>query len=190
MVHDEWYAKLHGGTSQQYHYVGLVDPTASLSTTSGAENNLAPAGERVRSALRGAGGTAEDILFYVAGIYNSALAEEFLNEESGRELHIRIVEGALGVVAREIAQIGRHLRDLHHLLYDGPESGAVAAETLEALCSADVLSELGLVASRRAEKRFRAGRSYDLPSDFAERVKGLIKEFQSQLDELVEDLYD
>ncbi len=189
VVDDEWYVKLHGGTSQQYNYTGLVNPLMPL-TTSGVENNLTPFGERLRTLLLDGGGVAEDLLHYIAAIYNSALAQEFLEEESSHNLQIRIPSGRRAAErSLNLASAGRRQRDLHRLLYDCPKNSQVAASTMLALAPEALLSELGFVLSAERRGRYRPSNTYSLPGDIEEILTAEIARGQETVDEMVELLY-
>ena len=70
---DEWYVKLHGGTSQQFNYTGLDDPT-KLRRMDGLPSNLSDDGLHLFETLTDAGGERDTLLYYIAGVWNSELA--------------------------------------------------------------------------------------------------------------------
>lgn len=188
VLDDEWYVKLHGGTSQQYHYTGLINPLEPA-RMGRAENNLAGSGERACEIFARAGASSTEFLHFIAGIYNSALAEEFLREESGDDLHIRLPTRVNAALCITIAMTSRRLRDLHHLLYDGPESGAVAASSIETMAPAELLRDIGLTSVATGGGRFKSGREYRLPVNFRDDVRALIAGEQDAINDLVADLY-
>lgn len=191
VVDDEWYVKLHGGTSQQYNYTGLEDPTESI-RADGVENNLAGPGEVARAILVGAGGTAEDLLHYVAGIYNSALANEFLDEQSGHDLRVRLPAQENADQCLELAREARKLRDLHRLLYLGKPGERISAREMKSICATEFLVELGI---KRIEEKAPGGNmkpsiSFQLPETLPEMLVKAIASGQNRVDALVEALYD
>ena len=191
VVDDEWYVKLHGGTSQQYNYTGLVDPTKTL-RADGVENNLARGGEAARALLISAGGSSEDLLHLVAGIYNSALAVEFLNERSGHDLHVRLPTNDNAEPYLEIAREARRLRDLHRLLYCSNPGKRVAERSMKKICAAEFLAELSVKRIREKIKgrKMKSRIYFDLPEDLENRTAEAITEGQERVDTLVEALYD
>jgi len=190
VVDDEWYAKMGGGQSQQYNYTALSVPPHQL-TTSGPENNLGPAGEEIRRALVGTSRDASDVVHYIAGIWNSALAERFLSAQVGGELRVKVPGTSDVQTALVISRTARALRDLHRLLYDGPSGVGTRVErdALEALAAADTVTELGLVWQREESGAFQPTESCDLPSDWTDRIQTAIRSKQSTLDAAVERLY-
>jgi len=192
VVDDEWYAKLHGGKSQQYNYTGLFLPSGSAQmTTLGAEANLWDSGVRLRRMFVAAGRQPAAVLHYISGIYNSAFAETWLSAETGQELLVKTPKSVAGTgLALAVSDMARDLRDLHRLLYDGPKEGRVERAALEALASDALLRELGLVWTKEGGKRFRQTEACDLPVDLIARFGAKIAERQRALDEAVEKLYD
>ena len=118
VVEDEWFVKLHGGTSQQYNFTGL-QVSGRPQALDGEPNNLAPGGVAILATLRFFGLDATSLLHFISAVYNSSLAERFLAEESGAELRIRIPSNTSRDVCVELARQSRRMRDLHQLLYDG-----------------------------------------------------------------------
>lgn len=192
VVDDEWYVKLHGGTSQQYNYTGLVDPTETL-RSDGVENNLAGPGEQARKALLAAGGSAEDLLHLIAGIYNSRLAEEFMSERSGHDLQIRLPSEGNVDQCLEIAAEARRLRDLSRFQCFEWEASRVSERSVGEVCAPEYLVELGakrVKGSGSKKGKMKPGRYIDLQDDLSERVEGAIEDGQDRVDTLVEALYE
>lgn len=189
VVDEEWYVKIHGGTSQQYNYTGFVDPTQSVDILNGSDNNLSTMGVAMRDALRAAGLPSECLLHYIAGIYNSALAVELLGQRSVHDLRIKNPTTKTAKLCVRIGEGAMRLRDLHRLLYDGPPEGPVPAARLETFASASLLRELGCRRQRVINPRFKSVEAYSLPSDFKARTEAAITAGQEEIDELVEELY-
>lgn len=118
VVDDEWFVKLHGGTSQQYNFTGLL-VGGRPQRLAGAPNNLAGGGERMLDTLHSFELDDASLLHLVAAVYNSSLAERFLSEESGEELRIRIPSKDSQSLCVELVSQSRRMRNLHQLLYDG-----------------------------------------------------------------------
>jgi hypothetical protein len=188
VVDDKWYVKLHGGTSQQYNYTGLNDPGRALSLRSN-ENNLDREGEAALVELASEGCTPDDLLHFIAGIYNSSLALDFLDEESGHDLQIRLPSQKSRSLAATIAKSSRRLRDLHRILYDSPLQGELPEETGLSLAPVELLSELGITRRTRKAKRFKSGDYFELPADLGKTVTEAIELEQATLDEQVDLFY-
>lgn len=192
VVDDEWYVKLHGGTSQQYNYTGLVDPIATL-RADGVENNLAREGEAARKVFVAGCGSPEDLLHYISGIYNSALAADFMTERSGHDLQIRLPTEGNVDVCLEVAREARRLRDLHRLKCEGLSESRVSERSMEGLCAVEFLIELGakrVASGGGSPGKIRPRRYLRLPDDLANRIDSAIVEGQERLDTLVEGLYE
>jgi hypothetical protein len=84
--------KLHGGESQQFHYTGLVNPLVQASFS--GPNNLGEDAQRFYAALVAAGHSSDDLLFYVAGIYNSQTAEDYLEGGGANVLRVPLTPHA------------------------------------------------------------------------------------------------
>ena len=189
VVDDEWYAKMGGGKSQQYNYTGLSLPPHQLTIT-GAENNLAEVGCEIRDILLKAGRTSVDILHYIAGIYNSDLAERYLKTEVVGDLLIRIPRSDSGIgLVLNIVDCSRSLRGLHRLMYDGPKTGLVERESVEDLAGPEVVRQLELPWKQVRGGRFKGGEEAELPVDWMDRLQRTINDSQQVLDSLVNDLY-
>src|SRR5260370_21969155 len=68
IVPGDWMVKLHGGESQQFHYTGLNNPMAQPSLS--GPHNLGHDALPFFTALTKAGFSADDSLFYLAGLSN------------------------------------------------------------------------------------------------------------------------
>jgi hypothetical protein len=106
--------KLHGGESQQFNYTGVNNPLAQ--SRLGEPNNLGPDAIAFLSDLASRGHGDEDFLLYIAGIYNSQVASDYL-EGGGRSImHIPIDPRRLDSrLVDRIIETSRSLRNLHWL---------------------------------------------------------------------------
>ena len=164
VINDEWYVKKHGGTSQQYNYTGLINP-ARPQRMDNLPNNLAEGGLRLLDTLAEAGLDAADLNFYIAAIYNSEIASEFLDEASSASpFAIRIPAKHQLLVAHDLAIAGRQLRDLRWISY--------LAEGREHLEATDVapfdksqLSSLRIIPQAIRSRNFKGREVYTIPND-------------------------
>ena len=177
VVDDEWFVKLHGGTSQQYHFTGL-QVGAHSATIESEPNNLADGGMRMFEELSSYGLATDSLLHFVAAVYNSALAERFLQEQSGEDLQIRMPSSASEDLCRELVRQARLMRDLHQLLYDGASEGAEelreCASGLANIEGRTVVSVTGAAAdATRGELLGRIGTEQEVLDQLVEAFYGL-----------------
>jgi len=194
VVDGDWYAKLHGGTSQQFHYTGLNNPAQS-DRTDGTLNNLEEEGAAVLGALADAGGDPESLLYYVAGVWNSDLADELLADvATSARPGIRIPKtGPEAEAALEIAELAREARDLTRLaqvMGNGTRAGAlVSASDIDPWIRASLLPKLGIVKAPEGRGRFRTEDAYAVTEGIEESVRERISVVEARLEGLVESLY-
>jgi hypothetical protein len=109
VVHSDWYAKLHGAASQQFHYVTMRDPTRD-SLLPQQNNNLSDEGHRLLNRFQSWGLEAADILYFIAALYNSRLGSDYIEREEESMLPLPLVaDGDRATVCRIVALA----RELH-----------------------------------------------------------------------------
>jgi len=188
VVDDAWYVKKHGGTSQQYNYTGLFNPLKPH-RMDGLPNNLSPGGLRVLSRLFDAGLPADAFNFYIAAIYNSEVATEFLEQVSSSfPFQIRIPEQNQLEIARDLTAAGRRLRDLHWLLYLAEGEDQMEAAALGSFNEA-LLEAVNVNRKTVPSRHFKAREIYEIPSNLTERVREQSEETQEEIDRLAVELY-
>jgi hypothetical protein len=189
VVDDLWYVNKHGGTSQQYNYTGLVNPLQSH-RMDGLPNNLSPSGLRLLSRLSDAGLPIDAFNFYVAAIYNSEVAAEFLEEvSSSSPFQVRIPGQNQLEVARDLAAAGRRLRDLHWLLYLA--EGSDEFETLDlAPFDESLLGAVNVNRKTVQSRHFKAREVFKAPNNLAERIREQADTTQEEVDRLAVGLYN
>lgn len=113
VVDDDWYVKIHGGTSQQYHYTGISNP-ARTTRMDGQPNNITADGLELVSMLVEGGLDPAYLNFYVAALYNSDVAIEFLEAAgSGTSFSVKIPRQRLERKRMlTLSTTGRTIRDL------------------------------------------------------------------------------
>jgi hypothetical protein len=189
VLHDEWCVKLHGGTSQQYHYTGIYNPVTS-GRTDGMPNNLADASIRLVQMFREKGQPDEDILFYLGGVYNSEFSAEFMDEAPGRPLGIAVSSTAAAAnLMVSIAKAGRMIRDLLWLIELVGDNRTVEATILECHFSEEFLRSIHITKQSQSSKRFRATKTYLIPEGFAAFAHSRRASAQATIDAAVGDLY-
>ncbi len=186
VVPGDWMVKLHGGESQQFHYTGLVNPLAQPSL--GGPNNLGDDALLFYSALSTRGFGPDDFLFYLGGIYNSQVSEDYLQGGGASVLRIPLVladveEDRAGRVIR----IGRQLRNLHWLSAEINET--MASDLAESLTDRETLLSLGIQELPASGGRFRQRRSWQGTDATAGLIDEAIGLQRQQLDDAVSDLF-
>ncbi|HWS86804.1 MAG TPA: N-6 DNA methylase [Pyrinomonadaceae bacterium] len=188
---DEWYVKLHGGTSQQFNYTGLNDPSRSQ-RMGGVPNNLTGAGEELYTILINAGGTEDSILHYIAGVWNSELAKELL-DDVGTSMRpgIKIPETDVEKkIALEIAEGARFARDIVHLSQlVSLNEPTIPADVLDSFFDKGFLREFGITRVVNRSRRFRSQEHYAIPAGLKDQLPDWLESVESQINSLVETLY-
>ena len=197
VVDDEWFVRKAGATRQQFHYTGLDGLKAQSAHDmfgSRVHSNLTEHGLAMVTALEAAGGNADDLLFYIAAVYNSELAAAFHAIQSGEGLGIKRVTSENATECLGIARLGRRLRDLHRLVANETQfvaPGQHPRPSLEAIAPADLLHELGVVSIEASPNAlYRSVPQYQLRDDFWDGVRVSIVDDQKEIDEMVETLYE
>jgi hypothetical protein len=189
VVDDEWYVKIHGGTSQQYHYTGLDNPSAPVRMDS-RPNNLMDGGLALLDVIEAAKLPAEALNFYVAGLYNSEVAIEFLEQAgSGTPFGIRIPGKADLDLVRGLSIVSRRMRDLFWVKYIAEGCETLDLADLDGHFSPELISELGFTKRQVSSRKFKNRGLYEVPSNVVLRIEELAQSMQSEIDEIVADLY-
>jgi len=188
VVDDEWYVKKHGGTSQQYNYTGLTYPFRGP-RIDGSPNNLSEGGLKLLERL-GEGGLPPSALnYYVAAIYNSEIAAEFLDEaSSGTPFAIKIPSGNQIEIAANLARAGNRMRDLFWLLYIAEGLEKEEASNL-AQFAPDLLDSVGLTKQIAQSRGFRSRETYAVPKSLNLNIKEQADVIQEEIDRLTAELY-
>ena len=186
VVPGDWMVKSHGGESQQFHYTGLDNPLKPPTLT--GPNNLGGDAQVFLAALARAGRPPDDLLFYIAGIYNSQTAEDFLSGGGGSVMHVPLdPELAGNGVVGAIADVSRELRNLHWLAAEAAEG--MPAELAESLLGRDELEALGLLEQGGSGGRFLQRRSWRSTDGTAARIDARVEELRATLDAGVDALF-
>lgn len=188
VVEDEWYVKKHGGTSQQYNYTGLVNPLQPQ-RMDGRPNNLSEGGLRLSSLLDEANLPTNALTFFIAAIYNSEIAAEFLDEaSSSMPFMIRLPEKSQLSICRDLAIGGKTLRDLYWLRYLADGSSYLERSELAAFAEPLLLS-VGLAKETVKSRHFKSREVYKVPNNLDERLQEQTDALQEDVDRLAVELY-
>ena len=186
IVSGDWMVKSHGGESQQFHYTGLENPLRPPNLA--GPNNLGDDAQLFIAALAQGGRTANDFLLYIAGIYNSQLAEDYL---AGGGANVMRIPLSTGLVTDELAgaviDLARELHHLHWLVGEG-EAG-VDADAAEAVYSREELERFGFEEHGGTGGRFRQRRTWCSADGTSQLVEERVMELRGELDNAVEFLF-
>jgi hypothetical protein len=188
---DEWYVKLHGGTSQQFNYVGIHDPTKPENMES-TPNNLTEDGVQLLAAITEAGEKRDALLHYVAGIWNSELAADLLEETgSNNRPGIRIPQNTSErELVVKIAQYSRMARDFARLRFHlSAGHREILTTTTEHWIDKALLEDVGFQLSVEESSRFRERRAYVAPYNANDLILARIAAIETQINSLVDLLY-
>jgi hypothetical protein len=189
VVDDDWYVKLHGGTSQQYNYTGL-EYSSAPPRIDGRPNNLTDSGLDLLTIIEAAELPRTALNFYIAGIYNSEVAIEFMEQVgSGMRFRIKIPNNSALSLVKDLCEASRTMRDLIWIqtIAEGRES--IAATELDCHFSAEVLSRVGFQKEQVTSRRFRVREIYRVPTNLKLAVEQTAESIQSEIDRMVADLY-
>lgn len=181
----EWMVKVHGGESQQFNYTGLHDPTIQPTLT---PNNLGPKATIFLEALLARGYHEEDFLFYLAGIYNSQLAEDYLNGGGSETMRIPLdVETTDWEAVQRVINASTTLTNLNRLAVEA--TAPVEGELAERLASRELLVELGFEESPGSGGRFRQRPTWAASAATPTRLAQATATVRDQLDSDVNALF-
>jgi hypothetical protein len=183
----DWIVKLHGGESQQFNYTGINSPSAGPSFS--GPNNLGDEALAFHLELGSRGHDSDALLFYIAGIYNSQIAEDYLVGGGSNILRIPVDHMRLdaALVDRIIAN-SRELRNLHWLAAEA-QGGRINAELAEQLASATKLQELEFEELPSTGGRFVQRRSWRASLATVGRLNAEIGRLQEAVDNDVNDVF-
>jgi hypothetical protein len=189
VVDDEWYVKIHGGTSQQYNYTGLHYPSAAP-RMDGRPNNLTDSGLELLATIEAAKLPADALNFYIAGIYNSEVAIEFMEQAgSGTPFRIKVPSESNIENVRELCIASREMRDFLWMQSIAEGRGTVEESELAAHFPAELIARAGFELRRSESRRFKAREHYEVPSNIGLTIQQIVEPIQSGIDRLVGDLY-
>jgi hypothetical protein len=187
IVPGDWLVKLHGGESQQFNYAGLNNPGSQVGLD--GPNNLGSEALVLWSNLTARGHSEDALLYYLAGIYNSRVAEEYLRGGGFSTMRIPLdAERLDGDLVDELIDTSRRLRNLHWLAVES-RSGAVAASLAESLVQSEMLQQLGFDEHAGTGGRFVQRRRWQPSEQSQELIQVEIRDLRETLDVQVGDLY-
>jgi hypothetical protein len=127
--------------------------------------------------------------FYVAAIYNSEIAAEFLEgASSGTPFAIRLPSANQLGIARDLACGGNRMRDLYWLLHIVEGLEQVEASEL-AQFEPVLLESLDLVTQTIQSHGFKSRQTYAIPESVSLRIQEQADSIQEEIDRLTTELY-
>lgn len=186
IVPGDWMVKSHGGESQQFHYTGLSNPLAQPSLS--GPNNLGADALTFYESLAKRGHTAAEFLFYLAGIYNSQIAEDYLEGGGANVLRIPLSLSAIeNGAAQRVIDLAKQLRNIHWV--NAEAANGMDAELAESLIDRNGLIALALDELAGSGGRFRQRRMWRSSERTNALVDAEVSRLRPQLDEVVADLF-
>jgi hypothetical protein len=189
VVEEEWYVKLHGGTSQQYNYTGLESPSINP-RMDGLPNNLAEVGLGLLAAFEEALLPPGAVLHYLSSLWNSDLAQEFLEESPSTSFRIRYPSRpGMEIVAR-LAAMAKEARDLRRTeFFLNEHEGDIASETALRWAPQAVLARVGVLPTETGGRRFRRSVTYRAADETLRLVSEHVMALEAEMNQLVDTLY-
>jgi hypothetical protein len=184
---DEWFVKLHGGLSQQFHYAGLDNPGKSPTLT-GIPNNLTARGEDLYIGLNEVGGDSDALLYYIAALWNSELAKELLaavgtSMRPGIKIPKSTSEKQLAVeIARE-AKSAREIVRLSQMI------GTDQTLNLGAVFTSSFLEAFEITSVAQKSRRFLSQEQFRIPAGIHRRLEEALMSAELGINQLIETLY-
>jgi hypothetical protein len=191
VLHDDWLVKVHGGTRQQFNYAGLHDPGKAL-RLDGLPNNLGTAAcDLLRSVLLN-GGQEDDLLFYIASLYNSRTARDFMRLGGKDQLHIPLDTTRYPVESiASLARAGREFRDLQWLRVVLGKTGRVDEGFAIQRLNGAATETIDLRPPPSTRSRFKEpSRQLQMGERTLNRIADAQARLQAVIDQLASDLYD
>lgn len=186
---DDWLVLKAAGMRQQLNYTGVNNPLAPSDLT--GPNNLGGEAAEFYNDLIKRGHTDEDFLHYIAAIYNSALAGEFLVGGGGSAMHIPLAVEHLDadLVDGVIADAGR-LRDVTQLRVAVQCDQAVPNDVAQRIGEEGAMIALGFDCRSGTGGRFKQDRIWHPTSSALDRLSTEEDDLQANINDAVMSLFE
>jgi hypothetical protein len=157
----------------------------------GLPNNLTAQGLLLLEGLTNQKLPPAALNFYIAAVYNSEVAIEFMEEAgSGTAFGVRLPHnGATFEIAANLARSGRIMRDLLWLLNITEEETELEASFLEERFSQQFLGSVRVKPMQAHSRRFKARAMYHIPETLKADIEEATSSVQAGIDKLAADLY-
>jgi hypothetical protein len=184
VLRDRWHVKLHGGTSQQFNFTVMENPLEQIKL-GGQPNNLSPEAEPLFAEFAARGLGPEDFMLFVAGLYNSEVADLFVEDGGGNVLNIPMRDAS---TASQISHLSRRMRDLTVLRHAFSSSPRVLTDSL----SYDLVylsDDAGFSVEQESGGRYRAQTALISSDATGDAISLQLDAGQAELDGLVRIIY-
>lgn len=188
VLEDEWIVLKAAGTRQQLNYTAVNNPLAEARL--GEPNNLGSDAVELHRALAERNRGDEDFLLYVAAIYNSELAGEYLDDGGDNKMRIPVDPARLDLaVVEALIDDAREIRSLVRLDVELERHGQVEHTLVTTLASEDRLAELGIVRAQGSGGRFRQNAAWFPADDSADKIAAARDAIQNRIDDAVTGIF-
>lgn len=186
---DEWIILKAAGTRQQLNYTGINNPLRGRELA--GPNNLGGEALEFFQGLLEREHNDEDFLLYLAAIYNSALADEYLQEGGGNVMHIPLASQHLDTdIVDAVILSGRRLRNLTWLSVEAEHDEPISEELAFSLASEEILRTNGFERAAGSGGRFRQNPAWRCGENTLDMLGRMRHEIQTDLDDGVRSLFD
>ncbi len=184
---ERWLVLKAAGTRQQLNYTGVTIP--SDGGLFGGSLNLGREAQSLFRRLEQEGLNEEDFLLYVAAIYNSSTANEYLIGGGSNSMNIPLDHDKMDMdVVLSLVDDARTMRDLTRLGILA-ESGTILEETEFSDESRHRMAELGFERQAATGGRFRQDIRWTAGADTQVRISERRAVLQAKLDAAVSSIY-
>ncbi len=191
VLNDEWIVLKAAGTRQQLNYTGVENPLRDRQRHMDGANNLGDEALALRRALANRGLNAEDFLLYIAAIYNSALADDYLRQGGENTMRIPVDPIALDLdVVEALIGLARRIRNLSALSAKLTENATMKEVEALSLAPSDALEAFGLMRASGSGGRFAQVPTWTGDGSAIAAVNAVIHELRGEIDELVQAIFE
>jgi hypothetical protein len=186
---DQWIVLKAAGTRQQLNYTAINNPLRGVELA--GPNNLGAEALVFYHDLIQRNYAEEDFLLYVAAVYNSALAGEYLVEGGENVMHIPLASNYLDPeIVDTVIRSARRLRDLTWLRVEADPGESIGDEFASRLTSQDTFRELGFARVAGSGGRFRQNPGWQRGPQTFELLRQAQADVQVILDDGVRSLFE
>ncbi len=186
---DDWIVLKAAGTRQQLNYTGIYNPLRGDELTDAG--NVGGDALPFFHELKRRGHNAEGMLLYLAAIYNSALAGEYLEQGGENAMHIPLsVQHSDAELVDMVISSSRRMRDFTRLGVEAERAESVSEELAFSLASEEVIRACGFERMPGSGGRFRHNPSWRPGSDTLDMILTFRNEIQAKLDDGVRMLFE
>jgi hypothetical protein len=189
VLNEPWIVLKGAGTRQQLNYTAVENPLRSQQLD--GPNNLGDEALALHQALVRLGHSDEDFLLYVAAIYNSALADDYLRQGGENTMRIPVDPATLDLeIVTDLIGLARRARDLSALKAKFGEQSTLDESDALALATAEDLEGFGLVQASGSGGRFAQLPTWSADDDSMQAISEAVVGLCGEMDELVTAIFE